>query len=891
MDSHKVTVNIDGKSFKVVKGVNLLEFLRSNGFDIPTLCYHPKLSKTGSCRLCLVKVNGRLVTSCTYDVNENIDVVTSDSEIDFLRKGVFELLVSDVDADCKNCQLDGICDLQNLAKRFNTELRPQNCKYETDYSSVVLQYNPNRCVKCFRCIKACDEIQGKGVLNFSYRGEEMRLVAGMGRWDTSECDGCGECVQVCPTGALMEKSILNFRNIVPFEKHKTTCIYCGVGCQIELWVKDGKVAKVEGADEIPNNGSLCVKGRFGIDGVLKNDRLKTPLIRRNGKLEETSWDEALNFVAKKLLEIKNKYGADSICGLSSAKCTNEENYIFQKFMRAAIGTNNIDHCARLCHASTVAGLIMAFGSGAMTNSIAELEHSDVILVTGSNTTEAHPVISTFIKRAVKYNNAKLIVVDPRKIDLVRYATLHLQQKNGTDVAWLNGIMNVILKEKLEDKEFIKTRTEGFEEFKSIVSEYTPERVEKITGIKKECIIEAARLFGKAKRASIVFAMGITQHITGTDNVLSIANLAMLTGNVGKAYTGVNPLRGQNNVQGAGDVGALPNIYPGYQRVDIAENRVKFEKAWGVSLSDRVGLTVLEIMENIINGNVKALFVMGENPALSDPNLNHVRDALKSVNFLVVEDIYLSETAEYADVVLPACSFLEKNGTFTNTERRILPINKIFDPIGSSRADWQIICDLSTRMGYKMHYDNVSEIMDEITSVSPIYAGMSYNRLNEKLQWPIVSKEHKGTQFLHKDKFTRGLGKFHPVDYINPAELPDERYPFLLSTGRILYHYHTGTISRRSEYLTGYINEPYVEINSKDGESCNVHNGDMVKISTRRGSIILKALYSSRVFEGSIFIPFHFKEAAANILTNDALDPIAKIPEYKVASAKCKIEKV
>ncbi len=886
-----IKVKVDGKEYTAERETNLLEFLRSIGKDIPSLCYHPKISETGSCRLCLVKVNGKVVTSCTQKVADSLEVTTNDEEISILRKGVFELLVHNLNADCDSCSIDGLCEVQDLAQKLDVSLTGKKVDGLIDATSPVLQYDPNKCVKCYRCIKACQEIQGKGVLSFINRGGEVRVAAGFGSWETSECDGCGECIQICPTGALVEKSVLKTQKMLPFEKFRTTCIYCGVGCQIDVWVKGGKILKVEGADEIPNRGSLCVKGRFGFDGVFKPDRLKYPLIKENGIFKQSSWDEALNLIAQKLSKIKDKYGADSICGLSSAKCTNEENYIFQKFMRATIGTNNVDHCARLCHASTVAGLMMSFGSGAMTNSIDELEQSDVILVTGSNTTEAHPVISAFIKRAVIKNGAKLIVVDPRRIDLTRFATLHLQQKNGTDVAWLNGMMNVILNEGLEDREFIKERTEGFEEFRSVVNEYTPEKVEKITGIKKELIVEAARLFAKAKSASIVFAMGITQHTTGTDNVLSIANLAMLTGNVGKLYSGVNPLRGQNNVQGAGDVGALPNVLPGYQKVNDENRRKKFEEAWGVSLSGKSGLTVIEMMNAILEDKVKALFVMGENPALSDPNLKHVREALESVDFLVVQDIYLSETAEYADVVLPACSFLEKEGTFTNTERRILKVNKIFEPLGDSRTDWQIICDISTLMGYEMRYKSASEIMDEIASVTPIYGGFSYNRLDEKLQWPIWSKEHKGTKFLHKDGFTRGKGKFVPVDYINPAEMPNDDYPLILSTGRILYHYHTGTISRRSDYLTEYINEPFIEVHPEDAKECGVKSGDLVRVTTNRGSIVLKALVCNVVFKGSVFIPFHFKEAAANLLTNDALDPIAKIPEFKVASAKCRVEKV
>jgi len=651
-----------------------------------------------------------------------------------------------------------------------------------------------------------------------------------------------------------------------------------VGCQIELNIKDNRIIKVYGVEnDLNNNGHLCVKGRFGFDYVHHPDRLTTPLIRKRGKFIEANWEEALNLVAHRFKELKDKYGSDALAGLSSAKCTNEENYLFQKFVRVCFATNNVDHCARLCHASTVAGLGRAFGSGAMTNSIKEWEKSDVVLVTGSNTTENHPVIGSYLKHLVRHKGLKLIVVDPRAIELTKYARVWLRQKSGTDVAWINGLMNIIIQEGLYDKEFIENRTENFAKVKEIVSKYTPKKVEIITGIPEEKLIAAARMYGRAERGSIIFSMGITQHITGTDNVLSLANLAMLCGNVGREGTGVNPLRGQNNVQGACDLGALPNVYPGYQKVTDARIREKFEKAWGTKLSSKEGLTVVEIMDAAKNGKIKGLYIMGENPMLSDPNLNQVRKALENLDFLVVQDIFLSETARLADVVLPGVSFAEKDGTFTNTERRVQRVRKAIPEIGNGKQDWQIILELSQRMGYPMSYSSPAKIMEEIASLTPIYGGIHFDRLNGKtLQWPCISREHPGTPYLHKDKFTRGKGLFTPVDYIPPAELPDEKYPFLLSTGRILYHFHTGSLSRRSKPLD-------------DAERLEIKDGDRVKVSSRRGNIKTKVKVTERVEEGVVFMSFHFAESAVNLLTNDALDPVAKIPEYKVSAVK--IEKI
>jgi len=589
-------------------------------------------------------------------------------------------------------------------------------------------------------------------------------------------------------------------------------------------------------------------------------------------------------VAGKLQEIKRKYGSDSIGLLASSKCTNEEDYLMQKLARAVIGTNNIDNCARLCHASTIAGLVVTFGSGAMTNSIAEIENANVVFIIGSNTTEQHPLIARRILRAVR-KGSKLILADPRSIDLAGFATIQMQQKPGTDVALLNGMMNVILRKGLEDKDFIQSRTENFEALKQVVEKYTPEYVEKITGVLASRTVEAARLYAQGERSTIIYSMGITQHTTGVDNVISVANLAMLTGNIGKESTGVNPLRGHNNVQGACDVGCLPIYLPGYQKVDDASVRTKFESAWGVKLPEKAGLTMVEMI-NACGKEIKALYIMGENPMLSDPDINHVRESLKKLEFYVAQDMFVTETSELADVILPSASFAERDGTFTNTERRVQRIREAVEPIGECRPDWEILCQVASKLGYDMHYDSPKEIMDEIASLTPIYGGIAYDRLDfEGLQWPCPNKEHPGTKYLHKEKFSRGLGKFIPIEYKPPAEETDEEYPMILTTGRVLFHFHTGTLTRRSPSLNELLSEGYVEVNPIDAKKLGISEGDKVKVESRRGEIAIKARVSEIVPKGIVFIPFHFREAAANALTNAALDPVAKIPEYKVCAVR------
>jgi formate dehydrogenase (NADP+) alpha subunit len=894
-----MTLTIDDKEVTTPSGTSILMAARQIGIRIPTLCYHPRLSVTGACRVCVVEIWGRpvLVASCSAVAEDGMRVYTASERVLKARRLVVQLLLAGGNHNCLTCQANGTCELQALAYELgieDLEFAPRSSGYPKDTSNAMIERDPDKCILCGRCVRACNDVQVNEVIEFGYRARRAKIVTA---WDLpygkSDCVFCGECVSVCPTGALTERQAKFQGRPWEVKKVRSTCVYCGTGCQLDLNVMDGRIVKVTSnhLHGLPNYGSLCVKGRFGYDFVHHKDRLTKPLIREGDRFRKAGWDEALNLVATRFSEIKNARGPDALAALSSARCTNEENYLLQKLMRAVIGTNNIDHCARLCHASTVTGLAAAFGSGAMTNTIADIEHARAILVTGSNTTEMHPIIASHIKRAVRQKGAKLIVVDPRRIDLVFYAHQWLRPKPGTDVAWINGLIHVILRDRLHDASFIQGRTEGFEALRSAVEPYRPEYVEHITGIAANQIEDAAHMYASASCAGIIYAMGITQHTRGTDNVKSLANLALACGNVGIPGAGVNPLRGQNNVQGACDMGALPNVFSGYQTISDETLRAQMAKAWGIGgLPSQPGKTLMEMMDQALTGNIGGLYIMGENPMLSDPDLHHVRASLRSLSFLVVQDIFLTETAALAHVVLPGASAVEKDGTFTNTERRVQRIRKAIEPIGDSRPDWQIICDLATHLGYPMSYENPEKIMEEIASVTPSYGGISYKRIAGRgIQWPCPSSGHPGTPYLHKDRFACGKARFHPVTYQDPPEVPDAKYPLYLSTGRILYHWHTGTMTRRVSGLVERVPECYVEIAPADARQYGIQEGDNIRIESRRGKIKAKAHITEKAVQGTIFAPFHFAEAAVNQLTHRATDPMAKIPGLKVCAVK--LEKV
>lgn len=669
----------------------------------------------------------------------------------------------------------------------------------------------------------------------------------------------------------------------------TTCPFCACGCGLYLHVENERIVGVSPSKKHPiSRGNLCVKGWNSIEHVRHAERLREPLIRKNGKLVKTGWNHALKRISHELLRIKKKYGGESIGILSSAKCTNEENYLLMKLGRAILKTNNLDHCARLCHSPSVLGLTNAFGSGAMTNSISELAGAEVILVTGSNTTEQHPQIARFIFEALD-KGAKLIVIDPRRIELSKFAHIYLSPRLGTDVIWLNGMMKIILDEGLIDDSFIKMRTENFSEFRKFLSRFDLNQVKAISGISLEDLRQAAKIYAGAKRAIIIYSMGITQHVSGTDNVESIANLAMMTGHVEQEITGVFPLRGQNNVQGACDMGALPVMLSGYQRVDDPAVLDKFSRAWNADLPTTPGLSSVDMLHNA--GRIKGMFIMGENSMLSHPDMKNVRASLENLDFLAVADIFLTETAEVADMVLPAAAFAEKDGTVTSTERRIQRMRKAVPPAHLSKPDWQIIIELARHMRYPMDYESPAEVMEEIALLTPIYGGVYYNRLEtvQGLQWPCPDRNHPGTPYLHKKSFTRGKGLFTCIDYRPPAELPDKKYPFALTTGRVYEHWHTGSMTRRISILKRECPEGFVEISPEDARVLGIINGEPVKVISPRGEVITRAKLVGSLPAKTLFMPFHFREAPANALTNNAVDPQARIPELKICAVR--LEKV
>jgi formate dehydrogenase alpha subunit len=921
-------LSIDGQQLTVHQGQTVLEAARDAKLEIPTLCYHPDLSPAGSCRMCLVDVEGfdHPMVACKLPVVGGMVVRTEIPRIIELRRMTLAMLLSHYVPD--QSLANSRNELLALVRKYNVEvpnespLAPRHLPDSDPHP--LIRVNLNQCILCTRCVRACAEVQGRFVWHLAGRGAATQIVPGMGgTMHEGRCESCGACAAYCPTGALTDRRALGLHDLDKLVR--TTCGYCGVGCQFDLNIKDGRVIHVTSSPDAPVNGmSLCVKGRYGFDYLYHPDRLTRPRVRqylldsqqpasrekaKNSLWVEVDWETAFRIVVEKLARVCKESGPDAIGFLASAKCTNEENYLMQKLARQVIGTHNVDHCARLCHSSTVIGLSMCFGSGAMSNSMDDLaDQAAAMLVIGSNTTEQHPVFGAMIRQAVLRRGMKLIVVDPRQIDLTEFAVSHLRQKPGTDAALLNGLMHIIWKSGWHDAAFIKERCEGFEEFTDSLERYPPAIVAQITGVPVDQLFTAAKTLAHHHPAAAVWAMGITQHTTGVLNVLALGNLQMLLGNMGVPGGGVNPLRGQNNVQGACDMGALPNVFTGYQFVADAKVATKFAAAWAVASNQRTetlfrtlstGMTVTEMIDSAGDGNIRALYVLGEDPAMTEPDSNYTRKALSACEFIVLQEIFPSETSAYADVLLPGAAFAEKDGTFTNTERRVQLIRAGVDPPGEARPDWQIIQQLAIRLlaardvrpagpQAAWDYSSPSDIMDEVAAVTPSYAGVNHRRLNagERLQWPVWDTRHEGTPILHVGKFTRGKGKFHVIDHLPPEELPDADFPLILTTGRVLYHWHGGELSRRSSALVAECSESLVEISADDAVRNGVTDGAPVRVVSRRGEVVAKALITQRVATGVVFANFHFPGVAnANNLTIRALDPLAKIPEYKVCAVR------
>ncbi|MCE9637322.1 MAG: formate dehydrogenase subunit alpha [Planctomycetes bacterium] len=882
-----VRVTLDGQTIEAAASATVLDVALANGVFIPHLCHHPDLRPAGACRLCFVDVDGRMVTACNAPVVEGATIRTNTDAVKTTVRGAVELLLVNHHRGAVDCEEGDACELRKIARfigidevRLARFRRPEPAP-PVDTSNPFFEYDPGICVLCGICVRTCDEVVGVSAIDFVRRGVHTTIGSAPGaKWMDSDCVSCGECVVRCPTGSLSMRD-----SEVPEREVRTTCTYCGCGCGIHLGVTGGRIVSARGVRENPSNeGRLCVKGRFGYGFVNAPDRLKKPLIRRDGVLVEASWDEALDLVAAKFTE----HRGDAFAAIASAKLTNEENYVLQKFVRAVQGTNNVDHCARLCHSPTVAGLVQSLGSGAMTGTTKDLGDSRCILAIGTNTTAAHPIVALQVVRAV-HQGGKLIVINPREVDLARHADLVLRNRAGSDVALLMGMMRVIVDEGLHDPAYIAARCDGFDEFRESLARFDAATVEELTGVPFAQVAAAARMYATNGPASILYAMGITQHTHGTDNVLAVSNLALLTGNVGRTSGGVNPLRGQSNVQGACDMGALPNVFPGYQRVDRPEVREKFERAWGARLDDMPGLTHLEILGGVTGGRIRAIYLVGENPALSEADANHARHAMEEVDFLVVQDIFLTESAEYADVVLPAATFAEKDGTFTNTERRVQRVRRAIDPVGDSRTDLWITSEIARRMGAAgFDHASAADVMDEIASLTPIYGGVTHERIEGSgIQWPCPDSSHAGTRTLHTERFptASGRARFFALAYRAPDEEPDAEFPLVLTTERSLYHYHTSTMTRRVPGLEQLRGEELVEMHPRDAAALRVSSGDQVRVTSRRGEVVARALVTEVSPPGTISMTFHFHEAPTNVLTNAAFDPVAKIPETKVCAVR------
>lgn len=898
----QVTLNIDGAEVTVPAGTSIMHAAQLAGVTVPKLCATDSLEPFGSCRLCLVEIEGRrgMPASCTTPVAEGIKVKTQTSKLADVRRGVMELYISDHPLDCLTCSANGDCELQDMAGAVGLrEVRygyegENHLKAEKDETNPYFTFDPSKCIVCSRCVRACEETQGTFALTIDGRGFDSKVSAGNKDFMDSECVSCGACVQACPTATLMEKTVIEAGT--PEHKVTTTCAYCGVGCSFDAEMKGEEVVRMTPNKEGgANHGHSCVKGRFAWGYATHQDRITTPMIRKSihDEWQSVSWDEAINYAASEIKRIQAKYGKDSVGGITSSRCTNEEVYVTQKLVRAVFGSNNVDTCARVCHSPTGYGLKQTLGESAGTQTFDSVMKSDVIFVMGANPTDAHPVFGSQMKRRLR-EGAKLIVADPRAIDLVENsphirADYHLNLRPGTNVALVSAMSHVIVTEGLVNEDFVKSRCEwdSFEAWRDFVAkpENSPEQLEKDLGVDPEKVREAARLFATGGNAAIYYGLGVTEHSQGSTTVMGIANLAMATGNVGREGVGVNPLRGQNNVQGSCDMGSMPHEFPGYRHVEDDEARTEFEQAWGVKLSTDPGLRIPNMLDLAAEGSFKALYCVGEDIAQSDPDTQHVTHALESMECVIVQDLFLNETAMYAHVFFPGASFLEKNGTFTNAERRISPVRRVMTP-KNGMEDWEITAKLSTALGYEMQYQHASDIMDEIAALTPTFKGVSFKKLDElgSIQWPCNDEAPSGTPTMHVDEFVRGKGKFYITQYVPTDEKVNAKYPLILTTGRILTQYNVGAQSRRTPNVAWH-KEDLIEIHPHDAEERGVQDGDWVGISSRSGQTVLRAKITERVQPGVVYTTFHHPESGANVITTDNSDWATNCPEYKVTAVQ------
>ncbi len=899
-----VSFELNGRSVQALPHETLIEVAAREGIEVPRLCYKEGMEAVGNCRSCMVEIDGErvLAPSCCRHPSAGMKVTTDSPRALAAQKMVLELLQADMpEAEyTRRNEVDVWAEKLGVGKPRFVPTRRQP---PADRSHAAITVNLDACIQCTRCVRACRDEQVNDVIGLAFRGQDTKIVFDQDDpMGNSTCVACGECVQACPTGALMPAREVALN--IPDRQVDSVCPYCGVGCQLTYNVKDNKILYVEGRNGPANLGRLCVKGRYGFDYAHHPHRLTRPLIRREGVpksgdftmdpdrvlevFREASWEEALALAGGRLAQIRAQHGGAALAGFGSAKGSNEEAYLFQKLVRTGFGTNNVDHCTRLCHASSVSALLEGIGSGAVSNPVMDVTRAEVVIVIGANPTVNHPVAATWIKNAVR-TGTKLIVLDPRRSDLARHAHRYLQFKPDTDVALLNAMMHVIVTEGLVDQDFIASRTIGYAELQANVAEYSPEAMAPICGIDADTIRYVARLYAGSKGSMILWGMGVSQHVHGTDNARCLIALSLMTGQIGRPGTGLHPLRGQNNVQGASDAGLIPMMLPDYQRVDNPAARERFEKAWGATLDPKPGLTVVEIMDAIDAGQVRGMYIMGENPAMSDPDANHARAALAALEHLVVQDIFLTETAYLADVILPASAFPEKTGTFTNTDRLVQLGRQAIDPPGEAKQDLWIIQQMAQRLGLDWHYGSVAEVFDEMRHMMPSIGGITWERLerNGAVVYPCMNEGDIGQPVVFTELFPRegGKARFVPADIIPADERPDSDYPMVLITGRQLEHWHTGSMTRRATVLDAIEPDPVALVHPLDLERLGVKPGEAITISSRRGEVVLYARADDSSPVGAIFVPFCYYEAAINRLTNAALDPFGKIPEFKYCAIK------